>query len=46
MTGCDRGYVGIPHFEGSANRNTLWAKAFASGLAEQGFTTSMYYQID
>lgn len=45
-SGFDKGYVAIPHFVGQADRNLAWARAFAGSLEEQGFTTSMYYQID
>ena len=46
MGGYDKGYIGIPNFEGQANRNTRWAEAFAKSLKRQGFKTSMYYQVD
>lgn len=46
MKGCDKGYIGIPHFVGQGNKNTRWVKAFKKSLERQGFVTSIFYQID
>lgn len=46
MNGYNRGYIGIPHYVGQADKNTRWAKTFAESLSGQGFQTSMYYQVD
>lgn len=40
------GWIMVGNFHGQANRNTRWARAFAKSLERQGFTTSMYYQVD
>ena len=40
------GYIGLPNYKGQGERNTKWAKTFADSLKEQGFTVSMYYQMD
>ena len=40
------GYIGLPHFMGQANRNTTWVKSFEYWLKEQGFKTSIHYQMD
>lgn len=46
MMGIHGGYIGLPHHAGQANRNTVWAETFARTLAENGFHTTVYYQID
>jgi hypothetical protein len=41
-----RGWLLVGKSIGQADRNTRWNKKFAAVLAENGFTTSMYYQMD
>lgn len=40
------GWLLVGGIHGQAEKNTLWAKTFAYWLEEQGFETSMYYQMD
>ena len=40
------GWLLVGGIHGQAEKNTLWAKTFAYWLKEQGFETSMYYQMD
>ena len=40
------GWLLVGGLHGQAEKNTLWAKTFAFWLDEQGFETSMYYQMD
>ena len=46
MCGHYKGWIDIVGKGGIANSRTRWAKAFAKSLEEQGFETSMYYQMD
>lgn len=46
MNGYNKGFIGIPHYVGQADKNTRWARTFAESLNSQGFQTSMYYQVD
>ena len=40
------GWLLVGGIHGQAAKNTLWAKTFAKWLEEQGFESSMYYQLD
>lgn len=46
MSGFYKGFIQVWGKGGQANSRTRWAKAFAKALEEQGFETSMYYQLD
>lgn len=40
------GWLLVGNINGQAEKNTRWQKTFKMWLEEQGFETSMYYQID
>lgn len=40
------GWLLVGGIHGQAEKNTRWAKTFAFWLEEQGFETSVYYQMD
>lgn len=42
----EKGWLLVGKSIGQADRQTRWHKKFAKVLAENGFTTSMYYQMD
>ena len=46
MSGYFKGWIKINGKGGQANSRTRWAKTFKNALEEQGFETSMYYQMD
>ena len=46
MSGFYKGRILIDGKGGQADSRTRWAEAFKNALEEQGFKTSMYYQMD